>query len=111
MVLIDKNKLLQMLSTDNKELKARIVGRACLVLFRRQTEVEKNVNDAIVENMRGFCKSDARQGSITAKYFMKHNTLQDWMVDQWMATNVKGTPRIVKYHRQLDEAAKEKAAA
>jgi hypothetical protein len=36
--------------------------------------------------------------------------LHPWQVEQWLKTDVRGTPRIVKYWKQLDEAAKQKVA-
>lgn len=106
--IVTRESLRKMLEVSSPDRKAKIVGRACLVLFKRQTEAEKADNDTKVTNMRGFCAQDARSGSITAKYFIKHGTLQEWQVEKWTKTDVRGTPRIVKYWRQLDEEANEK---
>lgn len=108
--LITKATLERMLQAASPEKRAQIVGRACLALFRRQTEAEKQMNNAAVTNMRGFTHSDARQGSITAKFFIRHGTLHDWQVEQWLKPNSRGVARIVKYWRQLDEEAKIKAS-
>jgi hypothetical protein len=108
--MLTKNSLLNMIETADQEKLARIVGRACVALFRRQTEDEKVVNAATHQNNRGFTQADARQGSITAKYFIKHGTLLEWQVNQWLRTDVRGTPRIVKYWKQLSEEAAKKAA-
>ena len=109
--IVTKDSLIQMLDTADEVKKAQIVGRACLVLFNRQLEDEKQANTTTTTNYRGFTQADARQGSITAKFFIKNKTLHAWQVEQWLKTDVRGTPRIVKYWKQLDEAAKQKVAA
>ena len=111
MTIITKHTLERMILEANEEKKAQIVGRACLALFRRQTEAEKADNDAKMVNNRGFTKGDAREGCLTAKSFIKNGTLQDWQVEQWLSKNVKGVMRIVKYWAQLDEEAQSKMAA
>jgi hypothetical protein len=108
--MLTKTTLINMIETADQEKLARIVGRACVALFRRQTEDEKAINAATHNNNRGFTQGDARQGSITAKYFIKHGVLLDWQVNQWLKTDVRGTPRIVKYWKQLAEEAAKKAA-
>lgn len=108
--MVTKSSLINMLETADQEKLARIVGRACVALFRRQTEDEKAINCAKHNNNRGFTQADARQGSITAKYFIKHGTLLEWQINQWLKIDVRGTPRIVKYWKQLAEEAAKKAA-
>lgn len=103
---ITKQVLEIMITEADVERKARIIGRACLALFRRQTEDEKAANTTTHTNRKGFTQSDARQGSITAKYFIKHGTLQDWQVAQWVRQEARGNMRISKYWRQLDEEAR-----
>jgi hypothetical protein len=107
---ITKNSLTAMIATASPEKLRHIVGRFCVAMFRRQIESEQAQNESIVRNNRGFCAQDARQGSITAKYYIKHGTLEDWMVDQWTKTDCRGTPRMVKYWAQLNEVAEEKAS-
>jgi hypothetical protein len=109
--MITKSVIENMINEADLEKKGRIIGRACIVLFKRQTDSEKAANTTNVENMEGFTSSDARQGSITAKYFLKHGKLEEWQVKQWTKINVKGTMRIAKYHRQLNEAAIQKKGA
>jgi hypothetical protein len=108
--MLTKTALINMIETADQEKLARIVGRACVALFRRQTEDEKVMNTAKHNNNRGFTQADARQGSITAKYFIKNGTLLEWQINQWLKTDVRGTPRIVKYWKQLAEEAAKKAA-
>jgi len=108
--IVTKDSLIHMLQTADEVKKAQIVGRACLVLFNRQLEDEKQANTTNTTNYRGFTQADARTGSITAKFFIKNKMLHPWQVEQWLKTDVRGTPRIVKYWKQLDEAAKQKVA-
>ena len=57
-----------------------------------------------------FTSADALSGSLTAKYYLKHKTLQGWQVDRWTKLNKRGDMRIAKYWAQLARAAEEKAA-
>lgn len=84
-----------------------VVGRACVALFNRQTEAEQAHNDTEVLNNEGFSGSDARQGSLTAKYYLKHRRLEEWMVEQW-TKEWRGRPRLAKYWKQLNKAAEAK---
>jgi hypothetical protein len=90
---------------------ARAVGKALVHLFRRQTEDEQASNDTRHHNMRGFTGADARRGSITAKYFLKHGELLDWQLEYWRAPNRRGVPRLGKYYGQIAEEAQRKATA
>ena len=105
--IVTKQALTAMLSNERA---TEVTGRAPVVLFKNQTQTEQASNDTNEHNMIGFTSADARQGSIAAKYFLKHKTLLPWMVDQWTRPNRKGTMRLAKYWRQLDQAAKAKAA-
>ena len=106
--LVTRESLRKMLEVSSPERKAEIIGRACVVLFKRQTKTEQAINSTEITNFRGFCAQDARSGSITAKYFIKHGKLEDWQVEKWTKTDRRGTPRIVKYWRQLNEEAVER---
>ena len=108
--MLTKSSLINMIKTADQEKLVRIVGRACVAIFRRQTEDEKGSNVTSENNGIGFTHADARKGSITAKYFIKHGTLLEWQVDQWIKSNSQGTPRIAKYWKQLAEEAAKKAA-
>ena len=88
-----------------------IVGRALVALFKRQTETERALNDTNVNNNRGFTSGDAKSGSITAKYYIKHKKLEDWQVQKWLEGNERGKMRLTKYWRQINEVAAEKAQA
>lgn len=104
--IVTKSSLMNLLADPAK--RPHVIGRALVVLFNRQTQMEKQTASTNVDNMRGFQQGDAKSGTITAKYYLKHNTLLQWQVDKWMKLGSKGYPRIVKYHRQLNEAANEK---
>lgn len=108
--IVTKSSLHNMIEQADAAKRAHIIGRACVVLFNRQTEDEKSSDETRHDNMRGFTSSDAHSGSLTAKSYLKNRKLADWQVERWTKRNVKGTMRIAKYWRQLDEAAKEKAA-
>lgn len=108
--MITKNSLYMMIVNADAEKVQHIIGRALVALFNRQIDAEKADNTTKMTNYRGFAQNDARQGSITAKYYIKHGKLLDWQVQAWTKRNVKGTLRIQKYWRQLDEVAREKAA-
>lgn len=83
-----------------------MVGRA---LLTRQTDSEVADNATKVYNNIGFTGADARSATLTAKYFMKHGTLQDWQIERWTKQNKNGVMRLVKYAKQLNEIAIEKA--
>lgn len=91
------------------DVSVRAIGRALVALFNRQIEDEKRANTTRVHNMEGFTPGDARSGSLTAKYFLKHQTLLQWQVEMWTKRNDRGRCRLVKYHRQLNEIANKKA--
>lgn len=88
-----------------------IVGRALVALFRNQTAVEQSQNNAVNTNNVGFNKPDSKSGSITAKYYLKHKKLEDWMVRKWLDVNELGHMRISKYWKQINEAAAQKASS
>lgn len=100
--IVTKQSLLQLLETKPKEV---VIGRALVAIFNYQTEQEKTHNATEVWNGVGFTGADGRSGSITAKYFLKHRTLEGWQIDRWMRLNKKGEPRILKYHSQLNHIA------
>ena len=92
------------------EFTQHYIGRALVVLFNRQLQDEKQDSTTKHLNFRGFAPCDARQGSIGAKYYLKHRSLLPWQIEQWKKIHGK-SPRLAKYWRQLDEAAQEKRNA
>jgi hypothetical protein len=87
------------------------IGRALVHLLNRQTSEEQRENVTKNHNDRGFTPADARQGSIHAKYYIRHKCLQPWQVTHWLRHNAKGIPRLSKYWAQLDQEAQKRAAA
>jgi hypothetical protein len=105
--IVTAQNLNQMLQDPVK--RQHVIGRALVALFRRQTEAERQTNDTRVWNTVGFSGADARRGSLTAKYYLKHKSLLDWQVEQWMRPARNGLPRLCKYTRQLNEIAIQRA--
>lgn len=104
MILVTAESLKNLLETK-PEVRQHIIGRALVVLFKRQTQGEQSANVTNVHNSVGFTGGDAFAGCLTAKSYIKNNALQDWQIDKWMKPNKKGMPRICKYHNQLNDAA------
>jgi hypothetical protein len=106
--LVTKESFIALLNNEDPNFVKAVIGRALVVLFNNQTEDERKTNDTNHENGEGFTGADSRSGCISAKYFIKHGTLEDWMVEQWTKQRAHG-PRIAKYWRQLNDAAIRKA--
>lgn len=102
--LVTRDSMLIMLNNDNDAYVQAVIGRALVAIFNRQTEAEKDINDTREHNTVGFSAADAKSGSLTAKYWLKHRSLLPWQMDKWMKDS-HGYPRICKYHRQLNEIA------
>lgn len=109
MAIVTKESL-QELIDRNDHTTMHVVGRALVVLFNNQLQDEKESNDTTHHNGIGFTGADARSGSLTAKYYLKHKFLEEWQVHRWTKKNDKGWSRLTKYHRQLNVAAEAKAA-
>ncbi len=107
--LVTKASMIEALNDPRPGFQARYIGKALVAIFNNQTEDEKSANSVDTHNNIGFAGCDGKNGCITAKYFIKHGTLLDWMVDNWMS-DWRDAPRITKYHRQLNEVAERKAA-
>lgn len=107
--IVTKDKLKQLLDQSDEEKRAKIIGRALVALFNRQTHDEQASNNTHTFNNVGFSGADAKSGSLTAKFFLKHGRLEKWQVERWLKTSKSGYPRICKYASQLNEVALEKA--
>lgn len=103
--IVTRESIQSMLNNPNPDYVALVVGRALVRLFERQTEAEKASNDTNVDNGIGFAGCDARTGTLSAKYFLKHKTLQAWQVERWTKVEASGFAKLCKYHRQLNEVA------
>lgn len=104
-VIVTRDSLQAMLDNPNQEYVIKVVGRALVALLKRQTEEEQNMNTTNLHNGIGFTGADAKAGSLTAKSFIKHQTLQDWQVAQWTRPAKNGYSRLTKYAAQLNEIA------
>lgn len=107
--LVTKESLQKMLDDADEAKRARIVGRALVGLFERQTADEQASNDTKQHNTIGFAACDAKSGSLTAKYFLKHGLLLNWQVDRWLKKQPDGHARLCRYVRQLNEIAESRA--
>jgi len=108
MAIVTRESLTKLIETANHAKKQAIVGRALVVILNNQTAEEQVANETKQDNGIGFTSADARAGSITAKYWLKHQCLEDWMIDNWTRKNTRGVLRLAKYHKQLNAAAKAK---
>lgn len=106
--IVTKDSLQHMLDTDNQQYVQMVIGRALVGIFDRQTADEKESNTTSKSNGIGFTGGDAYSGSKTAKFWMKHGSLLDWQVDMWVKKGTTGYSRLAKYHRQLNEIAKDR---
>lgn len=109
--LVTKESLQRMLEAADLVKRQQIVGRALVALFARQTASEQRANSTDQDNGIGFASCDAKQGSISAKTFMKRGALMEFQMQRWLTVDRNGFFRITKYHRQLNEVANEKRAA
>lgn len=103
--------MVRFVETQPRDKVELMVGRALVALFKRQTDDEKSSGQTTHINGAGFSSNDAHSGSLTAKSYMKHKKLADWQLDKWTKPNIKGIPRIARYHRQLNEIAIEREEA
>jgi hypothetical protein len=118
MVTVTKTYMMNLLTTvpANRNLSLgewqdQVIGRALVAIFLRQTRDERSNNSTSHNNNIGFAGCDAKTGSITAKYFIKHKKLLQFQRDCWMTVGRTGYPRLVKYDRQLAEIANEQRVA
>lgn len=84
------------------------IGRALVVLYNRQTADEKLRETTRVHNNRGFSSADAFMGTKMAQFYKRNNFLSVKQASYWTKKNVRGTMRIAKYWKQLQEHAREK---
>lgn len=108
--IVTRESLQHMLNHSDQEYVARVVGRALVRIFERQTASEQHANDTTDSNGIGFAGCDAKSGSMTAKFFMKHHRLETWQVERWTKKGKNGFARLCKYHAQLNEIAMAKQA-
>ena len=108
--LVTRESLQALLDREDPAFVTQVVGRALVVLLKRQTDSEAQCNTVSVDNGIGFTGADGRSGCITAKTYIKRGTLDQWQIDRWTKKGKNGFYRLTKYWRQLDAEAKHKAA-
>lgn len=96
------------LANKIKDNPSRTIGRALLAIYKNQTLNEQSASSTIIQNGIGFCKPDARVGTIGARMYQAHARLDQWCIDVWMRPARDGYPRICKYADQLSTIAEEK---
>jgi hypothetical protein len=77
------------------------VERACVAIYKRQTEVEQNADATINKNWVGFNAADAKRLSRAAKWVMSGHRLSDHFL-------ADARTRCLKYAKQLTEIANAK---
>ena len=107
--IVTKESLNAMLRHPDRNRVKKVIGRALVRIHERQTPQEQNIDCTIVQNGIGFAACDAYWGSKHAKGFLANGTLSDRAFYHWLKRDRRGTPRISKYHRQLNEVAVELA--
>jgi hypothetical protein len=103
--LVTRDSLKEMLATAPLERQVHIIGRALVALLQYQTANEQRCNSTDEDNGVGFTGADARSGTLTAKSYLKHKSLQEWQAARWLKSGSNGYPRICKYHKQLNTIA------
>lgn len=109
--LVTKESLQKLIDTSSRKRQERIIGKALVHIFNRQTQAEKESNATSLNNSIGFASNDAYSGCLTAKAYIRNGGLLDWQLNRWVRKNKQGFSRITKYHRQLNEIAIRKAVA
>lgn len=95
--------LVQLIKTHGA---AKVISRAIVAIYGRQTAEEKSGEATIANNGVGFTAYDARVGTLTAKHWLATNSLEPWMINYWMKETKQGYPKICRYAKQLDQIAK-----
>jgi hypothetical protein len=84
------------------------IGRALVLLNKRQTYSERRAKEVQRINGRGFTPIDAEMGTDMANFYLRANFLTPKQVAVWRRCNSQGIPRICKYWKQIQEDAMEK---
>ena len=106
--IVTKDVLQSMLDREDPEYVKQVVGRALVVIYKNQTASEQHCNSTTDANGVGFTGFDARSGTLTAKSYLKHQTLQDWQVEKWTKKTKSGFARLCNYWKQINAAAEAK---
>lgn len=82
----------------------RVIARALIAIYERQTSEEQLGGYTKFSNGRGFSGADAELGTKCAEAATRGELLP-WMVKVWSGVTRTGFPKICKYARQLNEIA------
>lgn len=108
--MVTRESLEQMLKDTNPIKVMHVVGRALVVLYKRQTESERAMHATVEHNGRGFTGCDADIGTSHAEFYIKNEFLTTKQIAVWLKPRGKQKfPRLCSYHKQLNEAAVAKA--
>ena len=102
---VTRDSIQRMLDNTNPNYVMAVVGRALTQIHNRQTYSEQETNSTKEHNGIGFAGCDAKSGSMTAKFYIKHKRLEQWMINKWIKKGSNGYARLCKYHAQLNEVA------
>lgn len=83
----------------------RVIARAIMAIYKRQTIDEQQSATTSKRNGIGFTGADANLGTRCAKHFIKHGELERWMINIWRKPVKNGFPKICKYTKQLNHIA------
>ena len=106
--MLTKVEIEKVFNNENATIRMHAVGRALTVLFKLQTDYEKSVEHTVNHNMVGFNSSDAKRGTSMAKFYNARGYLTDRQVAWWLAPTKTRSSRIIKYWKQLSQAAHNK---
>lgn len=87
----------------------KVIARALIAIYARQTADEQRAGVTKFNNGVGFSGADAELGTKCAKAALAGKLLP-WMVKVWSDVTRTGFPKICKYARQLNEIAETKQA-
>lgn len=106
--MLSKSEIENVFNNPNPTVQMHAVGRALLVLYKHQTAHEKMVEQTRENNEIGFNSSDAKRGTSMAKFYKNRGYLTERQVNWWLSPTKTRSSRIIKYWRQLSEAAHQK---
>jgi hypothetical protein len=107
--IVTRDSIQSMLNDTRPNFAMHVIGHALVQLYKRQTSEEQLINDTKEHNSIGFAGCDGKGGTLTAKYYLKHKRLEQWMIDKWTKVSERtGYSRLCKYHTQLNQIAQER---
>lgn len=107
---VTHDSLRAMIITADSEKRMRIIGRALVAMWERQLPHEKKSFRTTNHNGRGFCANDSVRGSFDALSFKRTRMISPARVQWWIDCSPSTKDmRILRYTRQLNEIAQERA--